>query len=94
MRGEAKLSLGSHLWGGPELLQKSMWEGEGGKGERRRSGDKAVCWEGSEQGPGAMRPAGEGGRAKQVAPCSPCKDFLGFAECRGRLWEDLGNKQM
>lgn len=33
MRGEAKLSLGSHLWGGPELLQKSMWEGEGGKGD-------------------------------------------------------------
>lgn len=33
MRGEARLSLGSHLWGGPELLQKSMWEGEGGKGD-------------------------------------------------------------
>ena len=33
MRGEARLSLGSHLWGGTELLQKSMWEGEGGKGD-------------------------------------------------------------
>ena len=52
-----------------------------------------MCWEGSEQGPGATRPAGEGGRAKQVAPCSPCKGFLGFAECRGGLWEGLGNKQ-